>query len=148
MNNNFEIVTQSILDNMNEILSPVSDEISTVQDAEQKWTRIEIVSALSQILDRMPREFTNLAVLSQDNDFSKKYDRVKQEYPDLWFKEKEKFRRLVCENKYPLNDLNAIWGRLFILLNFKNLVLTGIELRTKPSFQSTKAPSPFVYSMI
>ena len=148
MNKNFENVTQSILDNMNEMLSSVSDEISTTQHAERKWIRIEIVSALSQLFDRMPREFTNLAVLSQDSHFSKKYDCIKKEYPDLWFKEKEKFRRLICENKYPLHDLNAIWGRLFILLNFKYLVLTGIDLRIEPSFQSTKAPSPFVYSMI
>ena len=148
LNENFEHLIQSILDDLDEILFAGPNKISAKEYAEQKWIGIEIASALSQILDSMPQEFTRLLTLSQDSRFLEKYALLKKENPIFWFKEKEKVRRLICENRYPLNDLTAIWGRLLILLNFKKIVSKGIDLQIKPSPISTKAPSPFVYSMI
>jgi hypothetical protein len=148
LTNKFENIIQLVVDNLNELFIPRPGESNRTADTELKWVSMEIVSALSHILERMPREFARLASLSDDKDCLEKYELVKQEYSGLWFDEKEKFRRLICDNKNLSNDMNVIWGQLLILLNFKKLVLIGIDRQTEPSLQFTEAPSPFVYSMI
>ena len=117
-------------------------------NAEQKWVSMGILVAFSKNLEKMPQEFHRLASLSEDRDFMGKYKLFKQDHPDLWFNEKEKFRRVICDNKNLSNDMNVIWGQLLILLNFKKLVLTGIDRQTETSLTFTEVPSPFVYSMI
>ena len=148
MSNQDENIIHIVVDNLNELFMPPPGEAHHTTNAEQKWVSTEILAAFSKILEKMPREFLRLASLSEDGHFMGKYKLIKQDHPELWFNEKEKFRRVICDNKNLSNDMNVIWGQLLILLNFKKLVLTGIDRQTETSLTFTEVPSPFVYSMI